>query len=142
MPTQCSLVIFHLDEKRYAIASDKIKRIIRAVEITGMPNKDKNILGIINLHGIIITVLDLRQLLDLPSTTLGVDDYIIIMENSEQNMAFIVNQVNFIEAELSDIISINKTVDSKLNSSDKILKDPEGPINFLDIDQLTRKTRE
>lgn len=142
MPTHCSLVIFHLDEKRYAIASDKIKRIIRAVEITGIPNKGKNILGIINLHGIIITVLDLRQLLDLPSTTLGVDDYIIIMENSEQNMAFIVNQVNFIEADQSDIISIKKTVHSKLDSSDKILKDPEGPINFLDIDQLTRKTSE
>jgi purine-binding chemotaxis protein CheW len=142
MQTQCSLVIFHLDEKRYAIASDKIKRIIRAVEITAMPNKSKKILGIINLHGTIITVLDLRQLLDLPSTTLGVNDYIIIMKNSEQNIAFIVNQVNFIEAELSDIISIKKTVHSNLEFSDKVLKDPEGPINFLDIDQLTRKASE
>jgi len=60
------LVVFTLDQQRYAVSLPTVERIVRLVEITPIPRAPEIILGIINIHGQILSVIDLRKFFDLP----------------------------------------------------------------------------
>jgi purine-binding chemotaxis protein CheW len=137
-----SLLVFTLDEQRFALQSTCIKRIIRLVEITPLPNPEKNVLGVINLQGEMIPVIDIRAIFNLmPDKTPKIEDVMVIIEDDEaQHYCFVVDEVNFMEAETSHLASADVRMNNKLNFLDKILKDPEGPINILNIGNIIGQT--
>ncbi|MDB6169570.1 MAG: chemotaxis protein CheW, partial [Verrucomicrobia bacterium] len=58
-PTQ--IVVFRLDAQRYALSLTAVDRIARAVEITPLPNAPDIVLGVINVSGRVLPVLNLRR---------------------------------------------------------------------------------
>jgi purine-binding chemotaxis protein CheW len=50
------LVNFNLDDQKYALFLSAVIRIIRVVEITSLPKAPEIVLGVINMHGLIIPV--------------------------------------------------------------------------------------
>jgi purine-binding chemotaxis protein CheW len=50
------LVNFNLDDQKYAMFLSAVIRIIRLVEIIGLPKAPEIVLGVINMHGLIIPV--------------------------------------------------------------------------------------
>jgi purine-binding chemotaxis protein CheW len=55
------LVVFALDEQRYALRLTAVERIVRAVEVTPLPKAPQIVLGVIDAQGRIIPVVDVRQ---------------------------------------------------------------------------------
>ena len=45
------VVIFLLDEQRYAVPMDSVERVIRAVAVTPVPETPEFVLGLINMAG-------------------------------------------------------------------------------------------
>lgn len=131
------LLIFILDEKRYALSSFDIKRIIRIIEITTVPNPEKNILGIINLQGEIIPVIDICSILGIKPIKTKLEDLMVVVEGvDKQSFCFVVDKVNFIEADPNLLVSVDDWINNKLDFLDKILKDPDGPIHILNINNI------
>jgi purine-binding chemotaxis protein CheW len=60
------VVEFALGDERYAIEQACVREVQTVREITPMPCTPAFVLGIINLRGRILTVLDIRRLFDLP----------------------------------------------------------------------------
>lgn len=88
------LLIFGCDHTYYAIPSDITGRVIRAVEITPVPEPPRNVMGIFDLQGRTTPVISFRQLLGLPEKEVEPDDMFIILHLRNHQLALMVDQVN------------------------------------------------
>ncbi|MFZ5597419.1 MAG: chemotaxis protein CheW [Bacillota bacterium] len=93
MSTEEQLVIFQLNDQKYALPVHETQEIIRMSNITRVPNTKHYVEGIINLRGSIVPVINLNKRLNLPVTEYGEDTRIIVVENNGQNVGMIVDVV-------------------------------------------------
>jgi len=87
------LVCFYLNEQEYAADIDDIKETMALRPITRVFLTPAWMLGIINLRGDVVAVIDLAQLLGLPATVPTDDSRIIIARHEGKNVGVIVDQV-------------------------------------------------
>jgi len=88
------IVLFSLDEPRYALYLSEVVKVERAVEITPLPGAPQLVSGVIDFHGEIIPVIDIRQLFRLPQRDLRVEDQFIIARTSQRLVVLVVESVN------------------------------------------------
>lgn len=60
------LIVFSVDNNRYAINIENVQRIIQAVELTPIPNSNELIDGMMPYENSVIKVLNFRKLIGLP----------------------------------------------------------------------------
>lgn len=87
------IVLFSLDEPRYALYLDTVIRIIQAVEITPLPKAPEIVSGVINVQGEIIPVINIRKLFRLPEHEIDLDNQFIIAKTSKRTLALLVDSV-------------------------------------------------
>jgi purine-binding chemotaxis protein CheW len=88
------IVLFTLDEPRYALSVSDVVRVVRAVEITPLPKAPDVVFGVINFHGEIIPVIDIRKRFHLPQRDMQLEDQFIIARTSQRMVAIVVDSVN------------------------------------------------
>lgn len=87
------LVVFTLDGQRYALTLSCVERIVRAVEITHLPEAPESILGVINVEGRVIPVVNTRKRLGLPEREVDVQDLFIILRDGARSLAMVADEV-------------------------------------------------
>ncbi len=87
------IVLFSLDQPRYALPVSDVVKVERAVEITPVPKAPASVSGVINYHGDIIPVLDLRKLFGLPKREIRLEDQFIIARTSQQLVVLVADSV-------------------------------------------------
>jgi len=87
------IVLFSLDEPRYALYLSAVERVVRAVEITPLPKAPNIVLGIINFQGKIIPVIDIRQRFHLRRREINLEDQFIIARTSKRLVVLVVDSV-------------------------------------------------
>jgi purine-binding chemotaxis protein CheW len=95
------ILILTLDELRYALNLSAVERVVQAVEITRLPKTPEFILGVINVQGHIIPVVDIRRRLRLPPRDLNLNDRFILACTVRRRMALVVDAVTGVR-ELAD----------------------------------------
>ncbi|MBT3394101.1 MAG: purine-binding chemotaxis protein CheW [Waddliaceae bacterium] len=55
-----SVLSFELEEGKYGVRIEDVKEVVKLPEITRVPNTPQFIVGVINLRGEIVTVIDMR----------------------------------------------------------------------------------
>src|ERR1035437_3057097 len=88
------IVLFCLEEPRYALYLSVVERVVRAVEITPLPKAPEIVLGVINFHGEIIPVIDIRRLFRLPPREINIEDRFIIARTSKRFVVLVVDTVD------------------------------------------------
>lgn len=88
------LALFTIENRQYALALDSVERVIRAVEVTPLPEAPENILGVINMHGRIIPVLDVRMLFKLPHEDITPHHQMMILNTHDRDVALVVDKVS------------------------------------------------
>jgi purine-binding chemotaxis protein CheW len=130
------LVNFNLDDQKYALFLSAVIRIIRAVEITGLPKAPEIVLGVINMHGLIISVFDIRKRFRLPQREMQLDDQLIIASTSKRTVALLVDSVNdVIEIPEEKIIAGEKILPG-LEYVEGVVKTEDGMILIHDLEQF------
>jgi len=97
------LVGLKLGEEEYAIDVLKIQEIIRTVEITTVPRTDSYVLGVMNLRGKVIPVIDLRVRFALEKMDFDKDTRIIVVKFETENIGFVVDEV-------TEVIRVRKSM--------------------------------
>lgn len=92
MTASALLVVFHLHGQRYALPIEAVKRIVRAVEVTALPEAPAMVLGIIDAGGVVLPVLDFRQRLGLPGREIRTSDHFIWLQSSRREMVVPVDE--------------------------------------------------
>ena len=88
------IVLFSLDEPRYALYLSEVVKVERAVEITPLPGAPQLVSGVIDFHGEIIPVIDIRQLFRLPQRDMRVEDQFIIARTTQRPVVLVVESVH------------------------------------------------
>ncbi|GMU94908.1 MAG: chemotaxis protein CheW [Ignavibacterium album] len=87
------LVSFMIGNEEYAVDIFYVKEINRLSQITKVPNAPDFIEGVINLRGRIIPVIDLRIKMGLPKKGYDKDSRIIVIEDENILVGFLVDSV-------------------------------------------------
>lgn len=86
---------FHLDNERFGIDVMQVKEVLRSTEMTPVPGAEYYVLGIINLRGNVVTVIDTRRLFRLPDDEVTDDTRIIVVEfNDHEVIGLVVDSVD------------------------------------------------
>ena len=81
---------FKLEDEKYAFSIKKVREILEYNKITRVPQTPEFMLGVINLRGGVVPVVDLRLKFNLSATEKTVDTSIIIVEvNIEDELTVI-----------------------------------------------------
>lgn len=88
---QC--VTFRLDEETYGINVMQVQEVLRVTEIAPVPGAPDYVLGIINLRGNVVTVIDTRERLGLGSKERDESTRIVIIEADKLVVGILVDAV-------------------------------------------------
>jgi len=80
------VIEFLLAHERYAVASEHVREVYPLEELTPLPCTPAFVLGIVNLHGEILSVIDIKKFFDLPEKGLTDFNKVIVLES--EGMAF------------------------------------------------------
>jgi purine-binding chemotaxis protein CheW len=87
------LVTFRLKDETYGINVMQVQEVLRITEIAPVPGAPQYVLGIINLRGNVVTVIDTRTRFGLPTTERDDASRIVIIESEEQVVGILVDSV-------------------------------------------------
>lgn len=87
------LVTFRLKDETYGINVMQVQEVLRVSEIAPVPGAPGYVLGIINLRGNVVTVIDTRTRFGLPMTDLDDASRIVIIESEQQVVGILVDSV-------------------------------------------------
>lgn len=87
------LVTFHLQEETYGINVMQVQEVLRVTEIAPVPGAPPYVLGIINLRGNVVTVIDTRGRFGLPAGEVDDSSRIVIIESEKQVVGILVDSV-------------------------------------------------
>jgi purine-binding chemotaxis protein CheW len=86
-------VTFRLDDETYGINVMQIQEVLRYSEIAPVPGSPEYVLGIINLRGNVVTVIDTRRRFGLNDADVTDSSRIVVMESADQVMGILVDSV-------------------------------------------------
>lgn len=84
---------FRLEEEMYGVDVMKIREVLRYSEITPVPGAPFFVLGIINLRGNVVTVIDTRKRFGLVSANVDDNSRIVVVEVDGQVIGMLVDSV-------------------------------------------------
>lgn len=97
-------VTFILKDETYGINVMQVQEVLRVSEIAPVPGAPPSVLGIINLRGNVVTVIDTRGRFGLPSTDVDDASRIIVIESEQQVVGILVDAVSeVVELQSADI---------------------------------------
>ena len=86
-------VTFRLDNETYGINVMQVQEVLRYTEIAPVPGAPSYVLGIINLRGNVVTVIDTRSRFGLPAGDVSENSRIVIIEAEKQVIGIMVDSV-------------------------------------------------
>jgi purine-binding chemotaxis protein CheW len=85
------------------------------VEITPLPQSPEMVLGVVNYHGVVVPVLNMRRRFRLPERQPGLSDQLVIARTAKRLVALVVDEVN-------DVVTLPP----------ELVVDPEGVLHGLE----------
>lgn len=86
-------VTFRLDDEIYGINVMQVQEVLRVTEIAPVPGAPHYVLGIINLRGNVVTVIDTRERLGLEAKEVDESTRIVIIEADKMVVGILVDAV-------------------------------------------------
>ncbi len=86
-------VLFIVHDHKFAVPVHSVNRVVFAVNIMPIPNSPPSILGIINVNGEAVPMINFRRKFEFPEKEIGLTDKIFILNTSSIKIGFIANEV-------------------------------------------------
>jgi purine-binding chemotaxis protein CheW len=87
------LVVFALDEQRYALRLSAVDRVVHMVYIAPLPKAPDIVLGVVNVQGRIIPVVNLRRRFRLPDREIALSDRLLVARTTRRSVALAADAV-------------------------------------------------
>lgn len=99
-------VTFRLGDETYGIIVMQVQEVLRIPDIAPVPGSADYVIGIINLRGNVVTVIDTRHRFGLPPRELDDSSRIVVIETESQIIGILVDSVaEVVELTASEIES-------------------------------------
>ena len=130
------LVVFALEDQRYALHLSTVERIVRAVEMTPLPKAPEIVIGVINVQGRIIPVFNIRRRFHLPEREIELSDQLIIANTARRTVALVVDTVDGVIGRLSEEVTPADQVLPRIEYVEGIVKLENGLVLIHDLDKF------
>ena len=104
-------ICFNLGAEEFAIPLLSVKEVMGMPELTKIPQTPAHFLGITNLRGSVISVMDLRAKLGLKNT-FGTETTVIILDLGDYHLGVVVDCVNSVLPIKSEDVSAKPVIES------------------------------
>jgi chemotaxis signal transduction protein len=129
-------LVFRLADKRLGLSLQSIQRIIGAVEVMPLPEAQRGILGMINVHGRGVTLLDLRPDVGQESEEIKLDDVIILCTDKDEMVGILADTIIQVKT-VEDENLLSRTDESVFPQA---VTDDDGVILICDAYGLARRS--
>lgn len=130
------LVVFRLEEQRYALPLAAVERIVRAVEVTSLPDAPAIVLGAIDLAGQVIPVLDVRLRFRLPQREIGPADQFVIAHTAPRTVAFVVDEALGVIERTKSAVTDTAQIVPGLEQLHGVIKLDDGLVLIHDLEKF------
>lgn len=97
-------VTFHLEHEKYGIKVMQVQEVLRMTEIAPVPGAPHYVIGIINLRGSVVTVIDTRRRFGLNDVENDDETRIVIVEANNNVVGILVDSVaEVVDLKVSEI---------------------------------------
>ncbi len=107
---------FSLGGEHYAIEHEHVAEVLPLAQYTPLPGTPPYVLGIVNVRGHIVSLLDLRVLFELPLSGLADKNFIAILRGAQMEFGLLVDRVQGtvrlhrtdLQAELANLTGVRR----------------------------------
>lgn len=133
---ELELVVFRLDEQRYALPLPAVERIVRAAEVTLLPNAPSVVLGALDVAGRILPVFNLRRRFGLQEREISPGDQFLIARSAMRTVVLVADEVHGVLKRLrSDVVGIGEIVPG-LEHVAGVIRLEDGLVLIHDLEQF------
>jgi len=135
---QIQCVTFTLEDETYGIDVMQVKEVLREIEVAPVPGAPHYVIGIINLRGNVVSIIDARKLLGLPPMESSDLTRIIVIEVKHHIVGFLVDSVAEVVDIKTDEIETAPNVGTDETSSyiDGVVSRGEELLILVDLNKL------
>ena len=109
-----------------------VERVVRMVEITPLPRASDILLGLINLHGRVVPVLDLRARFRIPTREIRPEDVLVIVSTPSRTVAVAADAVDGIAEYPLEAVVPDEKILPHMEHLAGVLKLPDGLVLICD----------
>ena len=131
-----SLVVFSLDDQRYALDLARVQRCIRVVAITPLPEAPAIVLGIIDLGGVVIPAINMRLRFNHPPRDVRLSDHFIVTTAGERTVALLVDETKGVIEASPESCAPAGAIVPRLELIDGAVKLEDGLVLIHDLERL------
>lgn len=136
MTEKSHFVVFTLDNQKFALPLASVEKIARAAAVRPLPKASDAVLGVINIQGRIIPVLDLRIRFGIPARPIAVTDHLIIARTATRTLALLVDTVqDILESDRQHITDQSAILD-RMEYVGGVLRIEDGMVLINDIERM------
>jgi len=134
------LVGFIIGEEEYAVPILTIQEIIKPIGWTRVPQTPSYVLGVFNLRGSVIPLIDLRLKFGLPSQKQNDETRFIVMKHGDDVAGFVIDRLTMaLRLKKSDIGPAPDTVDGDNTIIEGVGKRENNILTILKVNKLLER---
>lgn len=134
LPNQ--IVVFTLGEQRYGLPLSAVDRIVRMVEVTSLPKGPDIVLGVVNVRGRIIPVINARRRFRLPEREIVLADQLIVARAARRPVALAADAVTGVfEYSAQEVVGARDVLPG-IEYVEGVVKLDDGLVLIHDLDQF------
>ncbi|MES2177621.1 MAG: chemotaxis protein CheW [Gemmatimonadota bacterium] len=134
-----SYLVVQIGDTQIGLQADRVREIVRAVAISPAHGSPSVIEGVINLHGQIVPVVDVRQRLALDPALISPAQFLVVMAVLDRTIALRVDDVEDI-VELSDVLAEPALLSPVLQRLAGVAAAEHGVLMIYDVDSFLTQT--
>ena len=92
-PGVLEVLAFTLGQEKYGIETRYVREVTPMNELTALPGSPSFVMGIVNIRGRVVSVIDIRKLFDLPQRGVGDQDRIIVLHDDMMEFGILGNSI-------------------------------------------------
>jgi chemotaxis signal transduction protein len=112
--TRTAILTFSIGEQRYALLIEDVIEVAPMVEVMKVAEARLELLGMVNRHGTVLPLLDLRLILGLPAASIDMTTLFIVATDGEHPLGLVVDEIHQVEyidsSQLSETTATGKFI--------------------------------
>jgi purine-binding chemotaxis protein CheW len=108
-------VVFGLDGQEYGVDIITVQEIILPTKVTKLPNMPSHVLGVFNLRGNIITLLDLKIRFGMKKSEQTENTRYIVMKVDENSFGILVDEIHEVVKIKDESIEVSNNISTAIN---------------------------
>ncbi|GAA5507125.1 chemotaxis protein CheW [Novipirellula caenicola] len=85
---ELEILVFQCEQRHFGVEAHYVREVLRAVSLTPVPKAPDAVMGLVNLRGHVIPVLDTKRLLGLGRSTIRTSDHLIVIKVADCEFAW------------------------------------------------------